>query len=208
MSSFEELVADPPLLHYWRDQWELGGISVEMARVIARTVEAHAPHGALRVIETGAGFSTLLFLALGAEIVTSIAPEPPLLDRIADSARERALPADRLDGHADFSELVLPRLFDGGAQYNVALIDGGHGWPTVFVDFCYLNAMLVEGGLMFIDDLQLHSVRQLYLQLRSQPGFEVVQKLGEKMIGFRKTSADRFLPDFRDQPFILSNSDI
>ena len=43
----------------------------------------------------------------------------------------------------------------------MALIDGGHGWPTVFVDFCYMNAMLFRNGILIIDDVQLHSIKEL-----------------------------------------------
>ena len=41
--------------------------------------------------------------------------------------------------------------------------------------------------------------------LRAQPGWEVVDEPG-RMVVFRKTYAQRMLPDFGGQPYILERS--
>jgi hypothetical protein len=51
---------------------------------------------------------------------------------------------------------VLPKLFESERRYDLCLIDGSHAWPTVFVDFCFANACLRQGGLLMLDDVQLH----------------------------------------------------
>jgi len=201
----EALLDDPPLLHHWSGEWQLGGITPAMGRMILRSMGTSAGR---RIIETGAGLSTLLFLATDPEKVISIAPEPDLFGRIVEAAKSRSIVTTPLRPISERSELALPRLLESGERFDLALLDGGHGWPTVFVDFCYTNAMLDEEGLIVVDDLQLHSVRQLYLMLCQQPGFERVQKIGEKMAVFRKTTDECLLPDFRGQPFIVLNSDL
>ena len=71
-------------------------------------------------------------------------------------------------------------------ELDAGFIDGNHGWPAVFVDFCYLNRMLRPGGLMFIDDVQIFAVAQLVCLLRQQtPHYELVSVEG-KMATFRK----------------------
>jgi hypothetical protein len=43
------------------------------------------------------------------------------------------------------------------------------------------------------------------LLLREQPGFELVSMVG-KMATFRKRTRARFLPDWRGEPFIVTNT--
>ena len=203
MRPLEELLAEPPRLHHWSGRWQVGGIKGALAEAVVFELK-RLP--GFRVIETGAGLSTLLFLCMSTEPVVSIAPDSGLFDRIAQEARRRGVKADHLEAHVGYSELVLPQLMGDGRRFNVAFIDGGHGWPTVFVDFCYMNAMLDKSGLLFLDDLQLHSVQQLNLLLLEQPGFEEVRNLGGKMAAFRKTTDAPFLPDHTQQPFIVASS--
>jgi hypothetical protein len=76
----------------------------------------------------------------------------------------------------------------------------------VFVDFCYINMVMPAGGTLFIDDVQLYSVEQLYLLLREQPEYEYVA-LDGKFATFRKVLDCRFLPEWRLQPYIERNTD-
>jgi hypothetical protein len=81
-----------------------------------------------RVIETGAGASTLLFLMLGCSQVTSIAPDEKLGHNIDREARGRNLDTGRLRFINDRSERALPRLaLDERLTCQVAFIDGNHG---------------------------------------------------------------------------------
>src|SRR5688572_25311232 len=99
--------------------------------------------------------------------------------------------------HVERSELVLPRLLleerGLGRPFHFALIDGGHGWPTVFVDFCYLNALLGVGGLLALDDVQLYSVKELARFLAADARFPLVADLG-KVLVFKKAVEEAFLP--------------
>ena len=87
----------------------------------------------------------------------------------------------------------------------MALIDGGHGWPTVFVDFCYLNLMMRKGALLFLDDTQIYSVAELGRLLELQPGFEIVHDLGKLQVWVKQTG-DPFLPEHSREPYILDKS--
>jgi hypothetical protein len=66
--------------------------------------------------------------------------------------------------------------------------------------------MLRPGGLMFIDDVQVYAVEQLVSLLREQqPHYEFVG-MDSKMATFRKGLDLPYLPDWRMEPFITSNT--
>ncbi len=92
-----------------------------------------------------------------------------------------------------------------GLTVDLALIDGGHGWPTVFVDFCYTNMMLRKDGIMIVDDILAFPCMQLFLLLKHQPGWKLEKIVSSKTAFFRKTADGRLLPDFGGQPYILNN---
>jgi hypothetical protein len=196
------LLADPPRLHDWGRGWEVGGLT---NRIGERLITELDRYDSPRVVETGAGASTLLFCTLEPAAVTTIAPDAALRDRMLSAAAERGISTERLRFICDRSELALPKLAEAGDRYDAALIDGSHNWPAVFVDFCYLNLMLPVGGTMFVDDVQLYSVDQLYNLLRKQEEYEYVG-LEDKMATFRKVLDHPWLPEWRSQPYIEENT--
>jgi hypothetical protein len=200
------LIDDPPKLHFWKGQWNAGGMGKSMRLYLVNLCNEHFGGKSFTSVETGAGLSTLLFLACGARQHVAIAPDAELRERIAKEIVARGLKRGDYKYMTERSEDVLPKLADTEDPFvDLALIDGGHGWPTVFVDFCYTNKMLKGGGLLLIDDLQLYSCHQLALLLQSQPGWELLA-MTDKLVTFRKTNSHRYLPDFGEQPFILVNS--
>jgi hypothetical protein len=193
----DAFLEDLPALHHWGGAPQVGGLNKAIGR---RLIEVLGRYETPRVVETGAGASTLLFLVLGAEL-TSIAPDAKLYRRILDEADRRDIDAHTLRFVCEPSELALPRLAASGRRVDVALIDGHHGWPNVFVDFCYFNMMLGTGGTLLVDDLQLYSVGQLALQLADEPGYEL-RAVDDKMATFTKLTDAPGLADWRGQPFI------
>ena len=171
----QDLIADLPLLHFWDGEWCPGGLYPRLGEALISLLRDELPGVPLRVAETGAGNTTLLFLALGAESVFSVAPDEELGDRIVAEATRRGIGTDPWHYVPERSEVALPRLWQEGHRINVALIDGGHGWPTVFVDLCYLNCMLDKGGILLVDDTHLYSVKEVASFLHEQSGFELIQ---------------------------------
>jgi hypothetical protein len=196
---------DLPKLHQLGDQpAHSGGLNPLLGRVF---MEELSNFEAPTIIETGAGNTTLLFMMLGCSSVTSIAPDGELEQRIYHEAKQRDLDLDVLTFINDRSERALPRLaLEGSTTCQAALIDGNHGWPSVFVDFCYLNMMMPEGALLFVDDVHLYSCEQLMLLLRAQQSHYEFVRADGKMATFRKTNSKEFLPDWRHEPFIYMNT--
>ncbi len=211
MDALKAFIDDLPKLHSWDNgkTWNTGGFGPKHLNGIAKVL-AELP-ARFRVIETGAGNSTLLFLLCGAGSVVSIAPDVPLFDRIRASADQRSIDYAALEAVVAFSEDVLPGLANDAMRnkslYDFALIDGGHGWPTVFVDFCYTMAALKPGGYLMIDDIQLFSVKQLARLLNESAEFSLVSNLGKSII-FRKDTKNSRMTDFGAQPYIKRMTEV
>lgn len=198
----EAFLTDLPKLHIWDGKAQVGGLNPVIGHRLINELSGIASP---TILETGAGASTLLFLQLEPEEVITIAPDEALRDRMLAAAAERAIATERLRFICERSEIALPPMAADGQQLDAALIDGAHGWPAVFVDFCYINQMLRQGGVLFVDDIQLYSVAQLHLLLRHQDDFELLS-IDSKMATFRKVTARKFLPEWRAEPFIFMNT--
>jgi hypothetical protein len=161
------LLANPPKLHQHPD----GGLIADW-RIDDRTVmELHARVAAgMKTIETGAGLSTILFAAHGCDH-TCIAPDPELLDRIRYYCDQAGVDYGRVDFITARSRDVIHQLPEG--QFDLALIDGCHGFPTAYVDFCYAALLLRTGGLLLIDDLHIYTCRSIADFMQSDPAWEV-----------------------------------
>lgn len=204
-AQIEALIASPPELHNWGGEPRVGGMGGEVGRRLVRNIRARPAANTFDVLETGAGLSTLLFLALGVTSITSVDPTAGLRDRIVAEAGTRGIHVGPLEYIEERSELVLPKLAESERRYDLCLIDGSHAWPTVFVDFCFGNACLRQGGLLLLDDVQLHSVRQLFLLLAAQPGYRLVSEQWDwKLAAFVKETDEPFLSQI--QPFLEANS--
>lgn len=204
--SAERVIGELPLLHFWNGEWSHGGFDRAMLAEIQEHVVAELPRD-FTAVETGAGLTTLLLLAAApAHLLTvSVDPEGGLERRIREWAATHDLALGCLEYIEERSETALPGA-TAGVSADLCIIDGGHGWPTVFVDFCYLHRVLKSGGILLLDDLQLYSVKQLELFLVQQPDYSVLHRFGEKTVAFRKNWESDFLPDFGGQPFILEMS--
>ncbi len=200
----EHFLSNIPQLHTWDGgtTWNGGGFQAHHLRALRELGGDHAT-----ILETGAGNSTLAFLLAKPQRLISIAPDKNLFERILNSAARLGINTKPLEPLLERSEWALPELARSNLVLDMALIDGGHGWPTVFVDFCYIYAMLRKDGILVIDDIQLHSIKELgRLLIRDADRFELVRDL-DKSLAFRKLKDEPFLPDWSDQRYIQQQSE-
>lgn len=147
----------------------------------------------IQALETGAGISTVFFLLIGFAKVTAIAPSISLERKIIGNCKKYQVPLDKLDYRLARSELELPALVKHNPpdkMYSFAFIDGDHGWPSVFVDFCYINMLLKKGGILVLDDCQYHSVRELLNLLAEDPEWELLEISGQ-LAALKKLSHEK-----------------
>ena len=159
MITFEELLASPPKLHAYKaygktlqqklyaegeliNSWKL---SDEELIFINEHINENS-----KTIETGAGCSTVVF-ARKARHHTAIVPDRELADRILDFCQHSGVPTQNLHFIIEPSETALPKLQE--RDFDLALIDGRHGFPQPFLDWYYLAEYLKIGGFVIIDDL-------------------------------------------------------
>jgi hypothetical protein len=182
--TFDRLMDCPPRLHFWGNEWRVGGLGPPQLRLVERAVKGLGDR--IEVIETGAGLSTLVFLALGARVL-SFLTKPDLQERIGKAIDEYGLPAREWRYVLGQSEFTFPKYLDENpeAVCDLVLIDGGHLIHTVFTDFTYGFASLRQGGLMLLDDLQASSVAVLYRMLKASRFVEEIDVAG-KTVAFRK----------------------
>lgn len=199
------LVNDRPALHRNRSgEPQVGGLNRAVGE---RFIDEISSFDRPDICETGTGLSTLVFCALEPASVISISPAPDLHERTLDEAKTRDIDVTGLRFIDDRSERALPLLALVEEQkIDVGFIDGNHGWPAVFVDFCYLNKMLRPGGILFVDDIQIFAVAQLVNLLRQhEPHFQFVS-IDSKMATFRKGADIDYLPDWTLQPYVRTNT--
>jgi predicted O-methyltransferase YrrM len=200
---FEAYLTQIPDLHSWDDgkTWSRGGFGPTHLRALHDLAVLSGGQQAV-ILETGAGNSTLSFLFARPKKLIAIAPDAALFNRVRVFCADHGINTSGLDALVERSELILPKLADSHLQVDLALIDGGHGWPTVFVDFCFIYAMLRKDGILIIDDLNLHSVKELGRLLAADDARFIIEKPIGKALAFRKLKDERFLPDWDGQPYL------
>jgi hypothetical protein len=184
-------LCNPPLLHSWDGgkSWNTGGMNTADARWLHSISDSKSGS----VVETGAGLSTLIFGMTSTNVV-SVVVEEDLLQRIRTSIKDYELLFE-WQSHCGLSEMFLPSV---DIQAGLCLIDGGHGFPTPYVDFYFMNRILVNGGMLIIDDIQLPAPRELVLNLIESRYFYKLESFSPsgKTVALRKSTNSVQLPDF------------
>ena len=196
-----------PALHTWDGgaTWNSGGFEREHLKPLHEFLRKELPEGST-LLETGCGNSTILMLLLEPKRLISIAPDAALFQRIREFCAKNQIADAALEPHVDGSQWVLPVLAAENRRsdpfLDFALIDGCHGWPTAFVDLEYANAMLREGGYVMVDDVQLHGLKEMARLLSEHEGFSLALDIGKSLV-FRKLTAQRFLGEWHNQPYLI-----
>jgi hypothetical protein len=93
---------------------------------------------------------------------------------------------------------VLPALESG--PLDLILIDGGHGFPTPYIDWFYTAGKLKRGGFLILDDVGLWSCQILRDFLIEQPHWEFVTEYDERTTIFRKKEDGSEWLEWTQQP--------
>jgi hypothetical protein len=115
-------------------------------------VEGHA------TLETGVGYSTVLFAARGAHH-TVVSPFVVEHERVRSWCADRTVDVSQVRFVAARSQDALPGLEP--TPLDLVLIDGDHAFPAPFIDFYYAAERLVPGGVLVVDDTHVRACRVL-----------------------------------------------
>jgi Methyltransferase domain len=171
----ESLKRSPPSLHDSPDYWGLAWDALAW-------LEQNVNQG-MSTLETGAGASTMVFAARGAEheVVT---PDPEEERRIRRACDERGIDASRVTFHIGRSQEVLPDLAARGLD--LALVDGAHGFPYPVLDWWHLAPRLKVGGRMLLDDAYLPGVAAIVEYVKSSDAWELEPPVSFRTACIRK----------------------
>jgi methyltransferase family protein len=162
VSLTDELRASPPTLHGQAEFW---GLAWEALEFIERTVEP-----GMATLETGAGASTIVFAARGAEH-EAVTPSAEEAERIQAECAGRGLSTERVRFRIGPSHEVLPAW--EARPLDLVLIDGAHGFPYPTLDWWYLAPSLRVGGLLLLDDAYMPPVAAVLDHVRRSQAWQL-----------------------------------
>lgn len=179
-----------------------GTITWSIEKELIDYLESHLRPNA-KTAETGIGISTLLFASKQSDH-TVIAPNEDEFQRICSMANRAGISTDTITFLCGNSEEVLPNCDFG--DLDVALIDGGHGFPVPFVDWMFLAKKLRVGGWIIVDDIQIWTGEVLRDFMAADHAWRHVRTFGKAVI-FQKLTND-ILQDWGGQPYVVSQSEV
>ncbi|MEZ2320221.1 MAG: glycosyltransferase [Microcoleus sp.] len=136
-------------------------------------------------VETGCGVSTILLSNISKINHKCFALPRGDLDTVKSSPLLNKATIEFIEGptqknlpHHNFSE-----------KLQLALIDGAHGYPFPEIDYYFIYPYLDQGALLIIDDIWIPTIQNLYLFLKEDEMFELLEVIGNRTALFRRTNA-------------------
>lgn len=197
----DQLISAQPAIHGDEEAGQermTHGLSTPALRFLADTVQSGH-----RTLETGSGYSTIVFASAGSDH-TVVVPNEFEGQRIREYCASAGIDDSGVKFHFEPSERVLPGLPDD--PLDVVLIDGSHSFPHTFIDWFYTAHRLNVGGWLLVDDIHLWTGRVLRDFLVEDPAWDrVTEYLGRTAL-FRKVAETD--PDvlWTDQPVVVRRS--
>jgi hypothetical protein len=190
------LISNPPKLHKRGDElisyWRIDDTT-------CFELERHLSAG-MKTLETGAGLSTIIF-ASNACRHTCIMPDQGLADRITAYCRANDIDTSGIDFIIASSADVIHQL---KPEYDLALIDGSHGFPSAMVDFYYATKLLKIGGTLIIDDMHIFTCRLIATFMNEDAGWRM--EVFTNRVAFATKIADTIGAEWDDQIFVTNRS--
>lgn len=159
-------------------------VSAERGEFLYRICRAERPRNTLE-IGMAWGLSTLFMLLSSVENAIAsprhVVMDPDQSSRFHDAARISVseLGLDSIvEFHPEPSGVVLPRLVAEGRQFDLAFIDGNHGFDGVFIDLYFVNQLVRPGGVIIFDDANWDGVFLASRFAEMEYGYRVLDQVG------------------------------
>jgi predicted O-methyltransferase YrrM len=145
----------------------------------------------MATLETGAGASSIVFAARGADH-EAVTPSAEEAERIGAECGRRGISTEGVRFRIGPSHEVLPDWEP--RPLDLVLVDGAHGFPYPILDWWWLAPHLRIGGRMLLDDAYMPPVAMLVDHLRSDRAWQVEGSVGYRTAIVRKLADAQ--PDF------------
>ncbi len=178
----------PPTLHGQAEFW---GLAWEALEFIERTVQP-----GMATLETGAGASTIVFAACGADH-EAITPSAAEAERITAECERRGISTGRLRFRIGSSPEVLRTWV--GRPLDFVLVDGAHAFPYPTLDWWFLAPHLKVGGLMLLDDAYMPPVAAVVDHLRGSAAWRLEQPVSFRTAVARKLAEEVPDPEWKGE---------
>jgi hypothetical protein len=188
------ILSDPPKLHDDRGQL-ISGWRIDDTTCFELNSRLKV---GLNTLETGAGLSTIIFAANGCQH-TCVTPDKAEADRIRDYCRSANIDTSNVRFIIVKSSDIIHQL--PRSEFDLILIDGCHGFPSIFVDFYYAAKLLKIGGTLIIDDMHIYTCQLAARFIQSDPGWNMELKTKRVAIGIK--TADTIDVEWINQPFVV-----
>lgn len=159
-------------------------------------------HEGMKTIETGAGYSTIVFSRKKCQHLC-ITPSESEVKTISEYCRDNGISLSLTKFFVGFSQNVLPGIEE--SDFDTALIDGGHGFPVPCIDYFFLAPRLKVGGILLIDDVDIWTGKMIVDVLRTEPEWEFSGKLARRTAVFKKVG-EFTAREWCDQPTVVRKS--
>jgi predicted O-methyltransferase YrrM len=172
----QRLLADRPSFH-------LGGQAhwYSLPETLQAISEAVRPGDS--TVETGAGASTVVFAARGANH-TVISPDGEEHRRIREYCLQIGVDTSGVAFIEGPSDDILPSHLGRDRSLDVAFIDGAHLFPFPEVDWHYISRSLKVGGKLFMDDIPIPAVAPLFRHMAREPSWQVDRVFDDRAAAF------------------------
>jgi predicted O-methyltransferase YrrM len=152
------------------------------------------PRGITATLETGFAFGCSTVHIMQATTAPHIAIDPYQAGYqnlgLANVAKLGL--SDRLRHIALPSHVALPQLLAEGVRIDFGLIDGGHKFEEIFIDWVYISLLLNVGGHVALDDSWLQATQMVASFVRkNREDFREVDPGAPNMYLFEKVGPDR-----------------
>lgn len=152
--------------------------------VLSWMLEGVAPNSS--TLETGCGYSTVVFSILGSEHIT-ISPFAAEHQAIQRWCGRNQISTERVSFVAHPSQDAIATM-QNGPPLDLILIDGDHAFPAPFIDWYYTAERLKPGGYLIVDDTNLITGTILRDFLKMERGrWDLVAEIGTTAIFVRAT---------------------
>jgi hypothetical protein len=138
-------------------------------------------------LETGCGYSTVVFSILGTKHVT-ISPFIEEHQAIQNWCNRKQISTERVDFIARNSQDAIVAMQDG-VPLDLVLIDGDHAFPAPFIDWYYTAERVRPGGYVIVDDTHLITGTILRDFLKMERGrWDLITEMGKTSIFVKVTA--------------------